>query len=314
MRIFSALVAVSALVSLSACDALGVGGQAADCGSDDARLALDTLFKEELEYALQSALAERTELGSYDAAALEDAIKGVELALQDVRTSQNDPDSTRLACKATLVVKLSDTVEKEANEVRIMAELGTIREAANQHRLKSRGGNYNSDFNYFIQPTDDGDKLFAEINTDAAPLKFLTEIIGSYMMADEIREAKISEDQALAEERRIEREMQNAYEAEGAAALNTAEVERRLASQGISAAWNAMPRYAQQDIDALHDAWVQQMNAQCAADAAGSDERTSMRKANELSCQTRYVRACTNILRGNTTSRRTGDWAYCRVR
>lgn len=314
MRVFQALVTVSALISLSACDALGIGGPSSDCGSEDALGVVDTLFKEELEYALQAGLAEKSELGSYDTAALEDAVNGVVLSLRDVRTSQDDPDSTRLACKATLAVEISDAVEKEANEVRIMADLGTVREAANRHRMKTRGGSYTSDFNYFIQPTDDGDKLFAEINTDAAPLKFAAEIIGSYMMADEIREAKIAEDQALAEERRVEREMKDAYEAEGAAALNTAEVERRLASQAINAAWNAMPRYAQQDLDRLHGAWVQQMNAQCAADAAGTDERASMRKANELSCQTRYVRSCTNILRGNTATRRTGDWSYCRIR
>ena len=313
MRVFTALVTASALFSLSACGNAGLSGAAADCGSEDALQAVDALFKEELQYTLQSNLADQSELGSYDAAALEDAVGGVILALRDVRTSQNDPDSTRLACKATLAVDISDAVEREANEVRIMAELGTVREAANRHRLKNRGGSYTSDFNYFVQPTDNGDKLFAEINTDAAPLKFLAEVIGSYMLADEIREAKIAEDQALAEERRVEREMQNAYEAEGAASLNTAEVERQLASEAIQATYRAMPRSAQDSIEELHSAWVKQMNAQCAADAAGSDERASKRKANELACQTRYVRSCTDILRGNI-NRRTGDWSYCRIR
>lgn len=313
MRALKVTLAFGLLVTLAGCDGAIFGRADADCGSDDALKAIDTLFKEELEFALQESLADQKELGSYDAAELEDAVKGASLKLEDVRTSRDDPDSSRLSCKAILVLDLPDDVEKEANDVRIMAELGTVREAANRFRLKRRGGTYSGDFSYFVQPTDDGNKLYAEIDDDAVQLQFLTEIIGSYLLSDEIREVKIAQDQALAEERRAEREAREAYEAEGAAALNTAQIERKLASESINAVWNSMPIAAQKSIEDVHSAWVQQMKALCSAESAGTDDRATMRKAEELSCQTRFVRSCANILRGNI-SRRSDDWAYCRIR
>ena len=106
-------------------------------------------------------------------------------------------------------------------------------------------------------------------------------------------------------------EAKQAFEAEGAAALNSAQVQRKLASERINAVWTAMPVSFQKDLDSLHNAWVKEMKARCATEAAGTDTRSSMRKARELSCQTRLVRSCASTLERNIRSRST-QMHYCR--
>lgn len=143
------------------------------------------------------------------------------------------------------------------------------------------------------------------------------------MLADEIRAERVAADREEAEEKRVEleakraveaaeREEKEAYEGEGTAALNAAKVERELASDEINQVWKSMGKVHQNAIDELHDAWVKQMNARCAANAAGSDSRASMRQARELQCQTRMVKSCSRTLRRNVNSR-SSRTSYCRL-
>lgn len=309
---------VLAVILLGGC----TGSSVSDCGSEEAQKLVDQVFKEELEYMIQNELDAQKELGSYDITELDDAVKRLNISLADVRTSRDDPDSERSSCRASLTLELPDKVEKEANEVRSMAEMGTVRDLANRYKMKRRGSSYSTDFDYFIQPTDDGKKMFAEMDEDSTAFKFISETLASYLLADEIREVKIAEDQAVAEELREQREQEReeqqqereydqAVAAEGAAALNAAKVERDLASEKINAVWTAMPKSSQDQIEDLHSAWVQQMKARCKAQAAGSDERSTMRQARELACQTRYVRQCASTLESNVGNN-SANVRYCR--
>ncbi len=310
------------LLVVTGCDGLPFGSTQTECGSEDAQKLIDDLLKEELEFSIQNQLDAQKELGSYDATELENAVKRIKIALSDVRTSRDDPDSDRFACRATLSLELPDQVESKANEVRSMAEMGTVRELANRYKMKRSGGTYSTDFDYFIQPTDDGKKLFAEMDDDAPALAFLGEVLASYLLADEIREEKIAEDMAMAEEERavreaemaekqMEAEMDAAFRAEGDAALNSAKVQRDLASDRINAVWMAMPDGARRDLDKLHSAWVKEMKARCASEAAGTDTRAAMRQSRELQCQTRQVRSCASTLERNIGNN-SSQWSYCR--
>jgi len=294
----------------------------AACGSSEAKSLIDKLFREELEYSVQNALDSQKELGSYDTTELDSAVKRLNIALDDVRTSRDDPDSERFSCRATLKLDLPDNVEREANQTRAMAEMVDVRKLANRYKLKRKGQNFTTDFDYFIQPTDDGKKLFAEMDDDAPALQFLGEVLASYLLSDEIREEKIAQDQEEAaekkelrdqerEEREMEREVGQAIDAEAKAALNSAKVERKLASDRINAVWLGMPGNVQDSLDKVHSAWVQEMNARCQRQAAGTDSRKSMRQAKELSCQTRMVRKCANTLERNINSSRSSSY-YCR--
>jgi hypothetical protein len=310
MKLVRFLGLAAMLSVLAGCNAEVFGG-GADCGSDEAQQLIDQLVKEELEFAVQSELDSSKELGSYDATQLENAIDRIKLRVEDVRSSQDSPGSSRLSCRATLLIALPKAVESTTNEARALAEMGTVRDIANRYKVKRRSGKYASEFEYFVQPTDDGSKLFAEIDGNSASLDFLGEVLGSYLLADEIRDEKIKADRAKAEEERQEREADQAVNAEAAAALKAAKVERKLASDAIGAVWDAMPEGAKKSINELHEAWIGEMTAKCAAEAAGSDERAAMREATKLECETRLVRNCASALQRNTPS--AYNWTYCKV-
>lgn len=296
--------------------------ETAACGSDEAKSVIDELFKEELQYAIQNELDKQKELGSYDATELDNAVERLRVSLADVRTAQDDPNSNRFSCRATIQLDIPNEVERKANESLAMAELDNVKAIGNRYKMKREGGQFTTDFDYFIQPTDDGSKLLAEMDDDSAVLSFMSEVLAFYLLSDEIREEKIAEDQAEAEEKAkireeerkqkaIEDEAQAAFEGEAAAALKAAKAERQIASENIQAVWLAMPKAAQSSIEARHSAWVEQMKATCAT-RRGTDEREAMREARELSCQTREVRNCTNTLRRNFNLTR--NFYYCTYR
>ena len=312
------------LALLGAVFLAGCGKPVAECGSEEATGLIGDLFKEELGYSVENFLDATKQLGSYDTTELDNAVKRLEITFTDVRTSRDDPDSNRMSCRATISIELPKVVERGANETRAMAESGNVRELANQFKMKRRGGAYTSDFDYFVQPTDDGQKLFAEMDSESPSLNFVGEVLASYLLSDEVREERIQQDQAeaaaLKEERDAERaetemarEMDAAYEDEGKAALKSAQVERKLASERIGAVWNAMPEEVRQSLEGLHDAWVGEMKARCATQAAGTDERASMRQATELTCQTQAVRRCADTLERNIGNF-SGDHHYCTFR
>ena len=206
-----------------------------------------------------------------------------------------------------------------------MADMGDVRKLANRYKMKRKGQNYTTDFDYFVQPTDDGKKLFAEMDDDAPSMKFLGEVLASFLLSDEIREEKIEEDQAAAAEEKKkrdkeraeqaeEREIDEAFSAEATAELDVAKVERKLASDRIQAVWLGMPKDVQNQIDTLHSAWVKKMKAQCKVEAAGSDSRKAMRLAKELRCQTLKVRSCASSLERNLnlSPGGRGKITYCR--
>ena len=297
--------------------------ETAACGSDEAKSVIDELFKEELQYAIQNELDKQKELGSYDATELDNAVERLRVSLADVRTSQDDPNSNRFSCRATIQLDIPNEVERKANESLAMAELDNVKALGNRYKMTREGGQFTTDFDYFIQPTDDGSKLLAEMDDDSAVLSFMSEVLAFYLLSDEIREEKIAEDQAEAEEKAkireeerkkkaMEDEIESAFQQEADAALNAAQIERKLASDRISAVWLAMPQAAQDSLEVRHSAWVQQMKARCATQSAGTDKREEMREARELQCQTKEVRTCANTLERNLSLSR--NFYYCTYR
>lgn len=281
------------------------------CAGEDTLRAIDEALKEDLEFAVQTGLDRRGGLGSYDVGDLERAIERIKFELDDVRSAR-DEDENLLSCRASLRVTLPKLVEDEANEALTMSESGDVRRIANRYKMKRNKGGYAADIEYTVEQTDDGKKVFVDIEDDASSLDFMGEVHAAYVLADEIRDEKIAEDQAKAAELRAEREAEEALNKAGEAALKTARVERKMASDAINAVWVSMPKAAQNELNALHGAWVEQMKATCKAQTAGSDTRPAMREAEELSCQTRMVRSCATTLGRNRPGSR--SWSYCRIR
>jgi len=282
-----------------------------DCGSPDAQKVIDALIKEELGYFVENELDSSDAIGSYDTAKLEMAVKRLKIMLEDVRTSKDDPDSSRSMCQANLRLTIPENVEQTANNARAMAELDNIRKLANQYKIKRKGQSYEANFEYFIQPTDDKKKIFAEIDDNSPTLKFLGEVLSSYLLADQIRDSRIESDMAEAAEQReirlaeqaeleSEREMGDAIKQQAGAEMNEAKVENKMASDRIQAVWLAIPKETRSRLLPLQRAWIQKKLAQCKVESAGSHEIKEQREANRLRCDTRLTAQRINFLEPNT--------------
>jgi len=121
-------------------------------------------------------------------------------------------------------------------------------------------------------------------------------------LSDEIRAAKIEQDQFAAQEKaaaaEAEKEQQEIFaeseaaEAEYAkATVAEASTANKLAAQELAAVWQAIPADTRKSLASLQTAWNQKTTARCRVEAAGSATNRDELRAAQLGCETRALGA-----------------------
>mgnify|MGYP003390293725 CR=1 FL=1 len=215
------------------------------------------------------------------------------VALDDVRTVRDDPNSTKLYCAARLGVKIPKEILDKADSARAMADLESLQQFANVQDVDLEGSTLLINAEYSVQPTDDGAKLFAELDGGTQLTAVLKEVIMATALEQQIRSKRAEEDRenaALAREERLASDAEEAANAEAAkAALAESKENLNLANQRINAVWASLPKQQRQKYLALQRAWIARRIAECRATAAGSSEFAEMRESNRLTCEARMT-------------------------
>ncbi len=285
---------VVALLSfaLFGCDSIsGLGGGELSCNSEPSLLALNDAIKSELEIMVSEKVDQNPDSGSYDAAKLRTAISRVKVSLDKVRTTRDDPESSRKFCSARIIVKLPESVKDGVRATRAIAELGDINELARVNQVRRNGSSFETSFEFAVQPTDDGKDVVAEFENDEQIMPFLTEMFTSYALTDVIRNAQIKEKREVAdserEEKIAEQQLDQALGEQAFAELAEAKAENRLAVQRINAVWQSIPDAARAELLDIQRAWIKKTTAACKVEAAGTSEFANAREAVRLKCETR---------------------------
>lgn len=213
--------------------------------------------------------------------------------LSDVRTVRDDPESTKLYCAARLAIVVPKEVLDKADSARSMSELDSLKDLANVQDVDLEGTKFRIDAEYSVQPTDDGKKLFAELDGGGQIVAVVKEVVLAAALEQHVRSVRAEADResaAIAHEERLAEQAQEAANVEAAKAnLAEAKATLDLANQRLNAVWASLPKSQRQQLLAVQRAWIARRTAECRANAAGSSEFAEMREANRLTCEARMA-------------------------
>lgn len=264
----------------------GCNKQPVECTAQSASAPVVSIVKDELEKTVTRKLRGDDGEGSAPQSKIRAAIAQLVISLNDIRTSREDPNSTKRFCAATLKIRIPSDLLRDADSARASLDLGSVSDLANNADIDRAADTFSAAIEFNVQPTDDGSKVFAETESGTSMLDFTAEVLSSGLLhariADNQRNARLLADQQAA--------AQNAALSEQKAAnLGAAKTENQLAAQTIAAAWKAIPAERRSQMLALQRAWIRKKDADCKVEAASASIDPSEMEVARLNCDTRVT-------------------------
>lgn len=270
------------LIGLSACGHKTVG-----CSAADAQAPAVSIVKEQLEKQISTRMKENGPQQGFSLSKIRAAIAQLVVTIEDIRTSKEDPNSTKRFCTGTVKVKFPSNVLDDAEKTREAAQAGTVSELAENSGVDRAADTFSAPLEFNVQPTDAGDKVFAEVETGNPIFKFTSDVIASSLLRSVVENAKRDQDNAAAAQAAAENaalvEQRNAN-------LNAAKTENQLAVQTINATWRAIDSNTRSQLLPLQRAWMRKKDADCRVEAASASTDPTEMEAARLACDTRVTK------------------------
>lgn len=276
------------LGSLAACTRTEVG-----CSSEDAKAVVTGLVKQALEKSTADKIREADASAAVSRSKIRAAIAQLGIFLEDIRTSKQDPNSTKRFCEGKLKLRFPVEVIDAADRARSDAQLGSVSQLADQSDVEQQANSFHADFEYDVQPTDEGDKVYGEIQTGTPVLNFASEVLASSLLRAAIQQASIANQQA---EQAAQAQQQAALNEQKAANLAAAKADDQLANQAIGAVWRALPNDTRAQLLAQQRAWARKKDADCKVEAASASIDPTEIEIARLTCDARVTRERTGEL------------------
>lgn len=279
MRSLCILGAISCALVVGACDKLGTA--TSSCSSADASAVTLDIIRDEI-------IRRAGEVGEDGPQILKSkiraSVKQLKMSLEDIRTSKDDPNSSKKFCTATVKVIAPAQMVLDADETREMAELNSVEALADNANVRKEANAFLAEVEYNVQPTDDGDKVFAEIESGEEAIGFLGELVQDHLLKSAVLDA-------TAQAQRLEAERNAAIESAArdmqSASLEEARATNRSAVEAINAIWKAMPADARQQLLPLQRAWIKKTEATCKLEAAAQATDSAGMEVARLNCESR---------------------------
>jgi hypothetical protein len=221
-------------------------------------------------------------------------VQQLALSLQDVRTTKDDPNSTKQFCTGKLKLVAPADMIADANQTREMAGLNNVEEMADNANVDANANAFEADLDFNVQPTDDGQKIYAQLESGDEAIGFFAELVKDQLLKTAVADAKAEQDRISAE--------QNAAQAaaareEWSAALEQAQAENKMAIETINATWKAIPADVRARLLNVQKAWVRKKDAACRVEAASNATSEEQMQLARVQCDTREQNARANELR-----------------
>jgi uncharacterized protein YecT (DUF1311 family) len=257
-----------------------------ECSSSEATSTTINVLKEALEKTTYSKVSGGEASETVSKASIRAAIAQMGFTLEDIRTTREDPNSTKRFCEGTLKIRFPADDLSNADEARSAAQLGTVTQLADANDVDREADTFSAKADYDVQPTDTGDKLFSETETKSPIMTVASEVLASSLLHNVLQSAAAAEQQ----QEDAQKAQQNAALAEQKAAnLNSAKTDNQLATQSILAVWRAIPSNIRTQLLPQQRAWARKKDADCRVEAAGASTDPTEMEAARLTCDTRIT-------------------------
>jgi uncharacterized protein YecT (DUF1311 family) len=256
------------------------------CTAESAQLPVVGIVKERLEKTISSKLRDSQQTQPISMAKIRAAINELVLSISDIRTSKEDPNSTKRFCTGALKIRFPANVLSEADDARATSNLGSVSDLADQSDVQRQADSFTTSIDFNVQPTDDGSKVFAETESGNNMFGFAAEVIASSLLRSSIADAKRQEFEAKAQQSATE---SAALTEQKNASLASVKTENQLAIQTIGAIWKAIPTVTRTRLLPLQRAWIRKMSADCKVEGAASSVDPTDMEVARLGCETRLT-------------------------
>jgi hypothetical protein len=278
-----------------------INGHKALCDSPDTKQLAQELLNKTLNDTSISALKGLISEGgnSIDVSRLRAAIGQIKFDLADVRTSRSDPQSSKQFCAAAMTASLPASLVNDANATRTLRGEPNIAEGAVLSDLKLEGNTLSHDLEYSVQPTDDGKKIYAEIQNADLPMAFLSQVVMDALQKNTIQAQQVANQRIAMENQQLaaEQEAEAAQEAATQAAQQQAdqsayaqiqqdEAQSKLntANQKLNIIWNSASKAARNQLLADQRLWLKKRDLECRLNSA--DAAADQQALVQIRCQT----------------------------
>lgn len=139
-----------------------------------------------------------------DAALVKSAMESLVTTVENIRTAKEDPNSTKVACEASLKITVPQSLLNDAEAGRKLLGAETIVEKAHAGNFEQSLNTFTRSIEYTLQPTDDGTKIVAQLVGARALADFVSELVGPALLKPRV-ESKNARIQILKIEQGLER-------------------------------------------------------------------------------------------------------------
>jgi len=176
---------------LSACDKMS----ASNCSSEVAHKIIAKNLIETVEKKTASDKYSDSGEFIFDKAKTRASLDQLQISVDSVRTTKEDPDSSKKFCSATLKVTIPTSMLSDADQGRELEHKTKISEAARELNIDNSINVFTQkDFEYSVQPTDDGKELYVE-SENGIWVRLLHDITWSALLKPKLEEQKAAQDQ-----------------------------------------------------------------------------------------------------------------------
>lgn len=264
----------------------GCGVAAGDCASDSSREVITSIVREQIEKAAEAELTSEDGTAMTAAAKIRATVAELKVLIEDIRTTKEDPDSTKRFCAGTAKIVMPLAMIQDADQTRKLLDMTSSDSLLQQAGLKRSADLVTFDLEYSVQPTDKRDKIYGEVEGAAPKFTAIGQVVGAHLARRVIEDANQAR---AAQEAAAEAETAQQTEASQKADLEMAVAENKLANQQINAVWKSLPEDARGQLLDMQRAWVRKKTADCNIEAAGVSTDPAPREAARLRCDTRMT-------------------------
>ena len=281
------------MFALAACDKVStITGSGTKCDSDITKQIVVETFSKNVSDIASTRVKEliETENVTVDMGKLRSTLQQITFNVTNVRTNNSDPNSKKNYCATDFIVNIPAQMIKDADAARAVYEENNIAQAAVLSDLSFENNQLKKEIEYFVQPTDDGKKVFVTLENPDALAFFVRDIaIDSLLKAARQNAAEVAKQEEIkrvAEESAAAEEYQSVLLSEAQSNLDNA-------NENLNLVWNSTTKEIRDQLLSEQRIWLKKRNLECKLESSNTENPEIFR----LNCETNMTNERTNELR-----------------
>ena len=287
------LALISCALSLSGCDQVqSITGQSVKCDNDTAKQLVVESFSKTVSEVASQRVKEliASENITIDMGKLRSTLQQITFNVSDVRTNNSDPNSKKQYCVTQFVVKIPDQMVKDADAARAVYDENNIAQAAVLSDLSFETNQLKKEIEYWVQPTDDGKKVYVTLENPDVLAYFVRDIAVDSLLKttrqNAVEVAKQEEIKRISEQEAAAQEYQSVLLLEAKTSLDQA-------NENLNLVWNATSKEIRAQLLDEQKIWLKKRELECKL----SSNETDNPQLHRFNCEANMTTQRTSELR-----------------